>query len=161
MARLEDNITADLKQAMLAKDVQRTSVLRSLKSAFTYAKVAPGASDDESGMSDDEVTVLLAKEAKKRQESADAFVKAGQPERAEEEMAEKSIIDAYLPQALGEDELQAIIGAEVAKLDDVSPKAMGQVIGAVKAQAGPAADGALIARLVKERLAQASDGADR
>ena len=153
MNGLEDRIMSDLKAAMLAKDTERTSVLRSIKSAVTYAKVAPGAS--EAGeLSEDTVLAILAKEAKKRQESADSYAKAGQPERAEAELSEKALIEEYLPAQLGEDELRALIEAEVAKLDEVSPKSMGQVIGAVKAQAGPSADGALIARLAKERLSR-------
>jgi len=150
---MEDKIAADLKSAMLARDAQRTGVLRSLKSAFTYAKVAPGAAEDGT-LADDAVLAIVAKEAKKRQESADSFTQAGQPDRAAEELAEKAIIEAYLPAQLSEDELKVLIEEEVAKLDDVSPKSMGQVIGAVKVKAGPAADGALVARLVKERLSR-------
>jgi len=139
---------------MLAQDSLRVSVLRSIKSAFTYAKVAPGAKIADDGKLDDETVVqLLAKEAKKRQESADSFEKAGQPQRVEAELAEKAIIDAYLPAQLSEEELRQLVETEVAKLEEISPKVMGQVIGAVKQQAGPAADGGLIARLVKERLA--------
>jgi len=100
------------------------------------------------------VLVILAKEAKKRQESADSFVKAGQPDRAEIELAEKAIIEDYLPAQLSEAEVQAVIDEVVSQFDEVSPKIMGQVIGQTKAKAGPSADGALIARLVKERLAQ-------
>jgi uncharacterized protein YqeY len=150
---MQDKINQDLKTAMLSKDVLRTSVLRSIKSAFIYAKTAPGA--DRSGeLGDDEVLAILAKEAKKRQESADSFVQAGQPERAQDELAEKAIIEEYLPAKLGEDEVKALIEEAVAGLDEVSPKAMGQVIGHVKAKAGPSADGGQIAQLVKERLSR-------
>lgn len=150
---MQDKIAQDLKAAMLSKDAMRTSVLRSIKSAFIYAKTAPGA--DTSGvLTDDEVTVILAKEAKKRQESADSFVQAGQPDRAEAELAEKAIIEEYLPAKLSEDELSSLVEEVVAQLDEVSPKAMGQVISQVKAKAGPTADGAVIARLAKERLSQ-------
>lgn len=150
---MQDKINQDLKTAMLGKDVLRTSVLRSIKSAFIYAKTAPGA--NASGeLGDDEVLAILAKEAKKRQESADSFVQAGQPERAQDELAEKAIIEEYLPAKLGEDEVKALIEEVVAGLDEVSPKAMGQVIGQVKAKAGPTADGGQIAQLVKERLSR-------
>lgn len=152
MADTEDLISQDLKQAMLAKDAHKVSVLRSLKSAFTYAKVAPGA--DPEGLSDEAVLAIVAKEAKKRQESADSFRQAGQEDRAAEELAEKAIIDAYLPAQLSEDELKTLVDKAVGALDEISPKAMGHVIGTVKQQAGPAADGALIAKLVKERLQQ-------
>jgi uncharacterized protein YqeY len=152
---MEDKITADLKEAMFAKDAQRTSVLRSIKSAITYVKVAPGASGE--SMSDDDIIVLLAKEAKKRQESADSYLKAGQPERADDELAEKNIIEEYLPGQLSEDDLRGVVEEEITKLAAVTPQAIGQVIGAVKAKAGPAADGGLIARLVRERLGQDSE----
>jgi uncharacterized protein YqeY len=150
---MQDKITQDLKAAMLSKDVLRTSVLRSIKSAFTYAAVAPGA-DGSGKVGDDAVLTILAKEAKKRQESADAYQKAGASERVEAELAEKAIIEEYLPAQLSEDEIRALVETAVSQLDEVSPKAMGQVIGQVKAQAGPGADGALIAKLVKERLTQ-------
>jgi uncharacterized protein YqeY len=149
---MQDKIAQDLKAAMLSKDVLRTSVLRSIKSAFTYAAVAPGATSSE--LSDDAVLAILAKEAKKRQESADSYTQAGHAERAESELAEKKIIEEYLPARLSEAELKALVETAVSQLDEISPKAMGQVIGQVKAQAGAGADGGLIARLVKERLSQ-------
>jgi uncharacterized protein len=149
---MQDKIAQDLKNAMLSKDVLRTSVLRSIKSAFTYAAVAPGATSDK--LSDDEVLVILAKEAKKRQEGADGFMQAGSPDKAEAELAEKKIIEEYLPAQLSEDELKALIETAVSQLEEISPKAMGQVIGQVKAKAGVGADGALIANLVKQRLSQ-------
>ena len=153
MADMQDRIVQDLKAAMLNRDAVRTSVLRSIKSAFIYAKVAPG-SDGSEDLSDEAVLLILAKEAKKRQESADSFVQAGQPDRAEAELAEKVIISEYLPAQLSEAEVKAIVDEVVAQFDEVSPKLMGQVIGQVKVKAGPSADGALIARLVKERLAE-------
>jgi hypothetical protein len=148
---MQDKIAQDLKAAMLSKDVVRTSVLRSIKSAFIYAKVAPGA-DQSTGLTDDEVLVILAKEAKKRQESADGFAAAGRTEQAQAELNEKAIIEEYLPAQLSEDELRALIDEVVSALPEVTPQAMGQVIGQVKAKAGPAADGSVIAKLVKERL---------
>lgn len=149
---MQDKITQDLKAAMLAKDALRTSVLRSIKSAFTYAAVAPGASSD--SLDDAAVMTILAKEAKKRQESADSYVSAGMQDRADGELAEKAIIESYLPAQLSPAELEAVVDEVIAGLDEVSPKAMGQVIGQVKAKAGPAADGAMIAQLVKQRLAR-------
>ncbi len=156
---MEEKIAIDLKAAMIAKDALRVSVLRSLKSAFTYAKVAPKTTIGKNGddkLDDGALTALIAKEAKKRQESADSFVAAGQPDRAESELAEKAIIDAYLPTPLSGEELQQVVDAAIAQLDEGSrnPKAMGQVMSVVKSKAGPSADGSLIARLVKERLSQ-------
>jgi uncharacterized protein YqeY len=152
---MQDKIAQDLKAAMLSRDALRTSVLRSIKSAFIYAKTAPGA-DPSAELSEEQITIIIAKEAKKRQESADSFVLAGQPDRAQTELFEKTIIEEYLPAKMTEDELRALVEEAVSKLEVVTPQAMGQIIGQVKAKAGPAADGSQIAQLVKERLNQAS-----
>ncbi len=150
---MEQKISQDVKAAMLAKDTQKVSVLRSLKSAFIYVKVAPGYEGTTADtLPDVMIIAILAKESKKRQESADSFVQAGKPDRADAEMAEKAIIDGYLPAQLSEDEVRALVSRVVDELDEVSPKMIGQVITAVKQQAGQAADGALIARLTKESL---------
>lgn len=147
---LKQQIEQDLKTALLAGDKDRALVLRSLKSAILYAEVAKGARD--SGLSDEELTAILAKEAKKRQESADLYKQGGDETRAATELAEKVIIEAYLPKQLSNEELVQIIDAVIADLEVSGPQAMGQVIGAVKKQTAGAADGAKIAQLVKERL---------
>jgi uncharacterized protein YqeY len=153
---MQDNIEAqiaqDLKQAMLAKDAAKVTVLRSLKSAFTYARVAPGAGDEP--LSNDTLVTLVAKEAKKRQESADAYRQAGSAERAEQELQELAIIEAYLPSKLDEAALTALVEQAVTDTGASSMADMGRVIAAAKQKAGAAADGAAIAQLVKKRLAQ-------
>lgn len=151
---MEDKINQDLKQAMLAKETLKVTVLRSIKSAFTYAKVAPGGAGQDAAMTDDDVMAILAKEAKKRQESADSYIKAGSTERAEAELAEKAIIEAYLPAKLTTEELASVVDEVVSGVGEVSPQAMGQVIGQVKARVGTAADGGDIAQAVKARLQQ-------
>ncbi len=152
---MEDKIAQDLKTAMLAKDELRVSVLRSLKSAFTYAKVAPGAAVDSVGhLSEDLVLTILAREAKKRQEGADGFRQAGQSDQVDKELAEKAIIDAYLPAKLSKDEVRKLVEQAALQYSELSPKVMGQLITTVKQQAGPSADGAFIAQLVKERLSR-------
>jgi uncharacterized protein YqeY len=149
---LKDRLTQDLKTAMLAKDAGRVSVLRSLKSAITYAEVASGGRGSE--LDDTAIIEVFTKEAKKRQESADSFASAGREEQAATERAEKAIIEEYLPRELDESELRGLVEAAVAELDDVSPKAMGQVIAAVKSKASGRVDGGLLARITKERLSQ-------
>jgi uncharacterized protein YqeY len=147
---LEQKIEADLKTAMLAKDSQKVITLRGLKSALLNVKIAEGKRD--SGLTDEEVEKVLAKEAKKRQESADLYKQGGDESRAEAELAEKAIIDAYLPEQLGEVEVAAIVDQVVAETGASGQQAMGQVIGAVRTRTKGAADGALIARLTKEKL---------
>ncbi|HVS59000.1 MAG TPA: GatB/YqeY domain-containing protein [Candidatus Saccharimonadales bacterium] len=149
---LEQRIEQDLKAALLSGNRDQATLLRGLKSALLYAKVAAGKRDE--GLSDDEVIAVLSKEAKKRQESADLYAKGGDQSRASAELAEKKIIETYLPAQLSEDELKKIIDETVAQLGALDVNALGQVIGAVKAKTAGTADGAVIARLTKERLSQ-------
>jgi uncharacterized protein YqeY len=147
---LEQQIDKDLKSALLSRDSVQVETLRGLKSVILYAKVAAGTRDSE--MSDEQVIQLLAKEAKKRQESIDLYNQGGAPERAAKEQAEKALIEIYLPAQLSEDEIKQHIDSVIKELGATDMSAMGQVIGAVKAKTEGAADGAVIARLVKERL---------
>lgn len=149
---LEDRLQQDLKAAMLAGKADETTTLRGLKAVILNAKIAAGSRDE--AMPDDQVINLLSKEAKKRQESADLYVQGGNQEKADAELAEKTLIERYLPQQLSEAEVTAIIDEVIAQTGASDPKAMGQIIGAVKAKTGATADGALIAKLVKEKLAQ-------
>jgi ribosomal protein S21 len=140
----------DIKSALLAGDASRVSTLRQVKSELLNVKVATG--KRESGLSDDEVLPILAKEAKKRQESADLYKQGGNQERAAAELAEKTIIQNYLPAQLSEGEIIKLVEKTIAETGASGPQAMGSVIGQVKKLAGPTADGATIARLVKEKL---------
>lgn len=149
---LKQQLEKDLKAALLGGDKDRATTLRGLKSVILYAEVAQGVR--EAGLSDDEIIVLFAKEAKKRQESADLYHQGGKPDRAEAELAEKTIIETYLPQQLSDAELAEIVDEVVSRLDAVTPQAMGQVIGQVKQRTEGQADGARIAKLVKERLSK-------
>ena len=148
---LEQQLEQDIKAAQLAGDTFKLTTLRGIKATLLNVKVATGKRD--SGLTDEEVLPLLAKESKKRQESADMYKQGDATERAEAELAEKAIIDAYLPAQLGEAEIADMINEVIAATGAQSPADMGKVIGQVKAKAGAAADGAVIARLAKEKLA--------
>lgn len=147
---LKARIDQDLKAALLAGDKTLATTLRSIKSAILYAEVAQGARDQ--GLSDEEIVTLLTKEAKKRQESADLYKQGGNIEKAEAELAEKCVIESYLPKQLTDDELIALIDAVIEELGASGTAAMGQVIGVVKQRTAGQADGARIARLVKQQL---------
>lgn len=144
--RLQD----DVKTAMLAGDSARLECLRGLKSAILYAEVAAGKREE--GLTDDEIVALLVKEAKKRQESADLYVQGGSQERADKELAEKAIIEAYLPEQMSEEELVQVIDEVISQVKPEGVQQMGQVIGQVKSRVGNNADASVIARLVKEKL---------
>jgi uncharacterized protein YqeY len=147
---IKQRIDADLKAAMLGGDKTLANMLRGLKSAILYVEVAKGSR--ESGLSDAETIEVLSKEAKKRQESIDLYKQGGNEERAAAELAEKQAIEQYLPPQLSEEELAGIIDRAIQDTGAQGMQAMGQVIGAVKQQTAGQADGATIARLVKERL---------
>lgn len=149
---LLDQINNDLKTAMLAGEKARVETLRSLKNAFLYEAVGIGAKNKT--LSDQEAQKVLAREAKKRAEAADLYQKANETKRANGELSEKKIIDSYLPQQLDQGDLQALVTKHIKALNASTLADMGKVIGAVKAETGAAADGATIARLVKEALGQ-------
>ncbi|HSX06019.1 MAG TPA: GatB/YqeY domain-containing protein [Candidatus Saccharimonadales bacterium] len=148
---VRQQLDEDVKAAMLGGDSLRVDTLRGLKSVILYADVA-AKKRDSGGISDDEVLALLAKEAKKRQESADLYVQGGSQERADKELAEKAIIESYLPTQMSEADLTQLVDAIIAEQGAEGMQAMGKVIGAVKAKVGNTADGSVIARIVKERL---------
>lgn len=147
---LEQQLEQDIKDALLSGDKTRATTLRGLKAVLLNVKVEKGKRD--SGLSDDEVLAVFSKEAKKRQESADLYTQGGDPVRAEAELTEKAIINGYLPAQLSESEITALVEEVITQTGAAGPQAMGQVIGQVKAKAGAAADGALIARIAKEKL---------
>ena len=147
---MQEQIDKDLKQALLGGDKPKAETLRGLKSAILNEAIAQGARD--SGLSDEQIQKILAKESKKRQEAADLYKQGGSQERADSELSEKAIIDAYLPEQLGEDEIAKLVDEEVSKAGQPTMQDMGRIIGAVRARAGSQADGAVIAKLVKEKL---------
>jgi len=144
-----DRITADIKTAMLARDEFTTTTLRGLKSAILYEEVAKG--KRETGLSDDEILVITAKEAKKRDDAIQLYTDAGDGERAEKETKEREILSQYLPTPLSDDELSEIV-AHVITDGKFTIKDMGRAIGEIKEEVGTRADGGKIAMMVKEAL---------
>ncbi len=147
---IKQQIDEDIKKAMLAGDKTLATTLRGLKSAILYVEVEKGVKD--TGLSEEDTLKVLAKEAKKRQESADLYEKGGDEARRNAELSEKQAIEKYLPEQMSEAEVAALIDNMEAKLGGITQQNMGQAIGTVKQQVGSSADGALVARLVRERL---------
>ncbi|NBU34407.1 hypothetical protein EB118_13270 [bacterium] len=149
---LKDNLQADLKTSMLARDNFTTDVIKGLKSAILYAEVAAGKRDE--GLSDDEILAVFKKESKKRQESADMYTQGNSLDKADKELREKAIIDAYLPAQLDEATVNTMIDTALADLGISAPtrQDMGKIIGAVKAKGGAELDGSMLAKLVNSRI---------
>ena len=152
MAALNERITSEMKAALLGGDRFRGGVLRNLKAAILNEEVATGKRDE--GLSDAEIEKVVVREVKKRLESAELYRANGRAELAEPEEQEAAILQDFLPEQLSEDEMRLLVQGIVAGMGDVSMQQMGQVIGAAKAQAGNAADGATLARIVKETLSK-------
>lgn len=147
---LKEQIQNDLKAALLSGDRFMGEVLRGLKAAILNEEVASGRRD--TGLADDEIEKIIAREVKKRNESATLYEQNGRSELADQEQKEAAILATYLPQQLSEDEIREIAGVIIADIESPAPSMMGQVIGAVKAKVGNTADGATVARVVKELL---------
>ncbi len=147
---IKKSVEADLKQAMLSANKPLVNALRNVKSAILYVEVAEGKRDQ--GLSDAEIEAILRKEAKKRQESAELYEKGGSADRAEGELYEKKVIEAYLPQSLDEHELEAMVDAAISELQAGGMSFMGPVISLVKERSSGRADGAMLASLVKNKL---------
>jgi len=147
---LKDTIQDDTKAALLSGNRFVGDTLRNLKAAILNEEVAQNKREE--GLSDGEIEKIIAREVKKRNESIALYEANGRPELAEDERKEAEVLSRYLPEQLGEDELRAIVTAKIAELGVSGPQAMGQVIGSVKQQVGTTADGATLARIVKETL---------
>ena len=145
-------LQADLTTAMKARDELALSALRQALAAIAMSETA---GKQQVELSDDQVIAVLVVEVRKHHETADAFETAGRPDRVERAGAEAAVLEAYLPATLSEADLRALVDDEVARAaadGNEGMKAMGKVIAAVRAKAGPTADGAQIAALVKAAL---------
>lgn len=141
-----------MKAALLGGDRFVGEVLRNLKAAILNEEVAQNKRDE--GLSDAEIEKVIAREVKKRNESAALYDQNDRPELADNEKKEAEVLSKYLPEQLSEDALRKIVTTKITELGVSGPQAMGQVIGAVKQEVGNAADGAILAKIVKEKLSQ-------
>lgn len=147
---LKQRINDEMKAALLGGNRFVGETLRNLKAAILNEEVA--ASKRDTGLSDEEIEKVIAREVKKRTESAKLYRDNSRADLAETEEKEIEILSAYLPQQMSESDLRALVDVKIKELGANGPQMMGQVIGAVKQQAGNTADGALIASLVKQAL---------
>ena len=144
---LRDKIAEDMREAMKAREQARVSTLRMLMSAVKNAEVERGHPLD-----DDEVIDVAAKEAKRRKESIGAFKQGGREDLVAKESAELSVLEAYLPAGLSEEELAALVDEAIAETGASSPKQMGEVMKALMPKIRGRAEGGVVSALVKQRL---------
>lgn len=146
---LFDQVSDDIKSAMLAKDKVKLEALRGIKKEFLEAKTAKGADGE---LSDEMAMKILAKMVKQRKESAQIYTEQNRPDLAEPELAEAAVIEAYLPKQMTDEELTEALKAIIAQVGATTPQEMGKVMGVATKQLAGRADGRAISTKVKELL---------
>jgi uncharacterized protein len=149
MSGLKDRLRGDLTAAMKARDEVRTRTLRMALTSVSNEEVAGQAARE---LGDDEILRVLAREAKRRREAADAFERAGRHEQAAAERAEDDVLAGYLPAQLDDDEVQAIVAAAIAETGASGVRSLGQVMKAVTPQVAGRAAGGRVAAEVRRQL---------
>ena len=150
MAGLKDRLRNDLTAAMKARDEVRTRTLRMALTSVANEEVAGKAARD---LDDAEVQRLVAREAKRRREAAEAFDAAGRPDQAASERAEEEVLSGYLPAQVDDAELTAIVAGAITETGAAGIRAMGQVMKAVTPQVAGRAEGGRVAAEVRRQLA--------
>jgi uncharacterized protein len=146
---LESKVQQAMKEAMMAKDQTKLRGLRAIKSAILLAKTEKGFSGE---ITEEKEIAMLQKLAKQRKESYDIFVQQGREDLAEKEKEEISVIEEFLPQQLGEEEVKAIVKEIIAQTGASSVKEMGKVMGVASSKIAGRADNKMISQIVKELL---------
>lgn len=147
---LKELIQNDMKAARLGGHRFVSDTLSNLKAAILNEEVATGKRDE--GLADAEIEKIVVRELKKRNESLKLYLDNDRPELAEVEKNEIAVIEKYLPQQLSEAEIRVAVQAIIDQIDNPTIQQMGQVIGKAKTEFGNTADGATVARVVKEIL---------
>ncbi|KUJ33759.1 GatB/YqeY domain-containing protein [Streptomyces sp. NPDC093228] len=153
MTTLKSKLQEDLNAAIKERNELRSSTLRLTLAAITKEEVA---GKEKRQLSDEEVTKVITREAKKRREAADAFAQGGRPEQAEREKAEGELLATYLPKQMSDDELRQIVAQAVEEAKAAGaegPRAMGQVMKIVNPKVAGQAEGGRVAAVVKQLLA--------
>ena len=146
----KQKLQEELKQAMLARDVLKTSVLRLLLSAINYYEIQKGGAGYEA--TDEDVLQVIQKEAKQRRDSIEEFKKANRPELVEKESKELEMLQVYLPQQMSEEEIRTLVKEAINQTGAKTMAEMGKVMGALMPKIKGKADGGLVSKIVKEEL---------
>lgn len=148
---LETQIQKDIMEAMKAKDQVSLNAIRSIKSAILLAKTAAEGAKD--SLEDADIIKIIQKLAKQRKEAAEQYIAAKRQELADNELAEASVLEKYLPKMLSEAEVEAKLKEIIAEVGAKLPSDMGKVMGTATKKLAGLADGRLISAIVKKLLA--------
>lgn len=148
---LQETITEDLKSALRAGEKLRLSVLRDIKTGISNQLVSDGQKPD-GELADEDIIEVIAGLAKQRREAVEEFSAGGRDEMAEKEAKELEILEEYLPEKMDEDELETLVESAIAEVGAEGMSDMGQVMGKVMQEVGPATDGDDVRKIVEEKL---------
>ena len=147
---LEQQITQQMKEAMKAKDQGKLRAVRAIKSAILLAKTEKGAGSD---LTDKQETKLLQKLAKQRKDSIAIYEKEGRDDLLAKEQEELQVIETFLPEMMGEDEIREKVQTIIEKMNASGMQDMGKVMGKASQQFAGKADMSLVSQIVKKQLA--------
>jgi hypothetical protein len=145
--KLSEKLSDDYREALKAGDKSRVSILRMIKAAVKNREI-----EKRTSLTDDEISSIFRSFIKRANESIEQFSKAGRMDLAEKEKEELSIMQGYLPQQLGEEEIRGFVKESINEVGATGPKDIGKVMKAVMAKTKGLADGKLVNNLVKEIL---------
>lgn len=148
---MEDQLTADMKDAMRAKNKVALTTIRALKTAIKNAAIESGSIDTQ--LDDTAIMGIIRKQIKQRQDSVEQFNKAGRPELAENEISEISVLEKYLPAAMSTDEIHQAVAEAINETKATSKADMGKVMGLLQQKTAGRADGKTLSQAVMQALA--------
>ena len=140
----------ELKQSMLAKDSDKTNILRLLISAIGYYEIQKGGAGYEA--TEEDIQQVIQKEVKQRKDSIEQFTAANRIDLVEKEEKELQFLQSYMPEQMSEEEITKLVTEAIANAGATSPADMGKVMGILMPQTKGKADGSLVSRIVREKL---------
>ena len=146
---LKDTINTDIKAAMKAKEKEKLTALRAIKSAILLAETEKG---NETGLTEEAGVSMLQKLVKQRKDSAALYTDQGREDLASDELAQASVIESYLPEQMSEEDVRNVVAQVIEEVGASSPADMGKVMGPSMAKMKGKAEGKLISAVVKELL---------
>lgn len=146
---VSDKLQEDIKAAMIARNEEKLSTLRMLKSAIQYAEINKGL---DYKATDEDILGVIEKEVKKRREAIDLYEKGGRPELADKEKRELETLLGYLPEQMSEEEVSKLVDEAVSSTGATSMQDMGKVMGALMPKVKGKADAGMVSNLVRQRL---------
>lgn len=150
MTMTKKQLQDELKQSMLAKTIDKTSVLRMLISAIGYYEIQKGGAGYTA--SEEDVMSVIQKEVKQRKDSIEQYTNANRQELAEKEKQELKMLQAYLPEQMGEEEVKKLVEEAIKQTGATSIQDLGKVMGALMPKTKGKADGGLVSKFVRESL---------